>query len=646
MKEILSQTSHKVKIQDKFWRNYMDVVRDAVIPYQWEVLNDRVPDVAPSHAIENFRIAAGELSGEFHGMVFQDSDVAKWLEAVAYSLENDPNPELEETADAFIDLLGKAQQEDGYLNTYFTLKEPDKRWSNLRDKHELYCAGHMMEAAVAYYQSTGKKKLLNIMCRFADYIDSVFGEADDKIPGYPGHQEIELALIKLYRVTGNERYLKLSQYFINQRGQAPHYFDTEAEKRGDTNDFWFNNDYGYMQAHLPVREQTEAVGHSVRAMYMYTALADLVAHTGDEALKEVCQTLWDNVTLRQMYITGGVGPAEFGEAFSFDYDLPNGTCYTETCASIGLVFWANRMLKTDPDGQYADVMERALYNGTISGMDLNGKRFFYVNPLEVHPETAEKRHDYRHVKPVRQNWYSCACCPPNLARLIASIGHYIYSVDQNTIYTHLYIGNESKLEVDGQKVQIEQETNYPWDEDVKVTVSPEREAEFTVAVRIPGWCKEAEIKVDGDPVDLHSCLKNGYVYVSRLWKKGDQIELHFSMPVERMRANPKVRENAGKVALQRGPIVYCLEEVDNGTGLSSISLPPDSELRAEFEPDLLNGVVTLTGNAERADDSSWNGQLYKSGEYQSVPVAIKAVPYYAWCNRTPGEMAVWIQEKN
>lgn len=646
MKETAVKSVSDVKVNDRFWKKYMDLVRDEVIPYQWEVLNDRIPDASPSHAIENFRIAAGEAAGEFHGFVFQDSDVAKWLEAVAYNLENHPDPDLEKTADEVIDLLGRAQQPNGYLNTYFTIKAPNEKWTNLRDKHELYCAGHMIEAAVAYYQTTGKRKFLDMMCRFADHIDRVFGKEDNKISGYPGHQEIELALIKLYRVTGNKRYLTLSQYFIDERGQAPHYFDIEKESRGDNKAFWWSDEYGdysYHQAHLPVRDQTKAIGHAVRAMYMYTALADLVAETGDESLKKTCETIWNNVTQQQMYITGGVGSDDFGEAFSFDYDLPNDTCYTETCAAIGLVFWANRMLNIEMDGNYADVMERALYNGTISGMDLDGKRFFYVNPLEVWPKASEKRKDKEHVQPVRQKWHSCACCPPNLARLIASVGQYVYSCEGNEAFVHLYIGSETEFEIEGQTVKLAQDSNYPWDGNISMTVSPERAAEFTIALRIPGWCKNAQLKVNEDIIDIVSCTRKGYAYIHRLWKEGDEIELLLPMPVERIQSHPNVRANAGKVALQRGPVIYCLEEVDNGSNLPDISLPADSELRAGFEQDLLEGISVISGSALRTE-TSWEGQLYKPAEHKSKPISIKAVPYYAWCNRNPGEMLVWLRE--
>jgi uncharacterized protein len=572
MKKILGTNVNGIKVTDKFWRDYMDVVRNEVIPYQWKALNDQIPDAAPSHAIENFRIAAGESEGEFDGRVFQDSDVAKWLEAVAYSLETGPNPELEEIADSVIALIGRAQQEDGYLDTYFIIKEPEKRWTNLRDWHELYCAGHMIEAAVAYYEATGKRELLDIMCRYADYIDSIFGPEEGKLRGYPGHQEIELALLRLYRATGNERYLNLSQFFINERGQSPHYFDIEKEKRGDDRKFFYKDRYGeysYNQSHMPVREQEEAVGHAVRAMYMYTAMADLAKETNDASLKKACERLWNNVTQRQMYITGGIGSTHHGEAFSFDYDLPNDTCYTETCASIGFVFWANRMLELEKDGQYADFMERALYNGTISGMDLDGKKFFYVNPLEVHPKTSENRRDIAHVKSERQKWFTCACCPPNLSRLIASIGHYIYSNSDKEIFINLYVGSEATFEMAGRTVRINQESNYPWDGEIKLSVSLDEATDFTLATRIPGWTKGAILKVNGEIVDLDECTKKGYAYINRLWNDGDEVDLILPMVPEKMKANPKVRANVGKVAIQRGPIVYCLEEVDNEIGRAS-----------------------------------------------------------------------------
>jgi len=638
-----------VQVHDTFWRPYMELVRDQVIPYQWEALNDRIPDASPSHAIENFRIAAGEAHGDFHGMVFQDSDVAKWLEAVAYSLETDPDAQLEQTADDVIDLLGRAQQTDGYLNTYFTIKEPENRWGSLMHNHELYCAGHFIEAAVAYYNTTGKRKFLDIMCRYADYIDTVFGEADSKLSGYPGHQEIELALVRLYRATNNDKYLKLSQFFINARGKRPHYFDVEREKNApgvfENMVKEFDHFFEYNQSHKPVREQDKAVGHSVRAVYMYTAMADLAAETGDESLMKVSKALWENTTQRQMYLTGGLGSTAHGEAFSFDYDLPNDLCYTETCASVGLAFWARRMLALEMNGDYADVLERVIYNGTISGMDLDGQKFFYVNPLEVQPDAVKVRPEKGHITTERQNWFSCACCPPNLARLIASIGHYIYGSKKNTGYVHLYIGSEAELNIANQNVVLKQDSNYPWDGDIKLSVKPEQEAEFTIALRIPGWCRDATLTINGDRFDIGANIDKGYVYIKRHWEKNDLIELELPLTVERVKSHPKVRANIGKVALQRGPIVYCLEETDNGPNLPSILLPNNTILNTHFDPDLLGGVTVITGEALKLKDDEKEDRLYHASELGLSKINIKAVPYYAWCNRDKGEMLVWMTEK-
>lgn len=642
----------KAKIKDNFWSKYDALVRDVVIPYQRDALNDRVADADPSAAIRNFRIAAGEEEGEFYGMVFQDSDVAKWLEAVAYSLENHPDPELEKEADEVIDLIGRAQQPDGYLNTFYIINGLENRWTNLHECHELYCAGHMIEAAVAYYEATGKRKFLDIVCKFADHIDSVFGPEDGKLKGYPGHQEIELALVKLFRVTKDKKYLNLAKFFLDERGKDPYYFDIEWEKRGKTS-HWTggkgaapSKSKEYNQAHLPVREQTEAVGHAVRAVYMYTAMADVAMETGDEELLEACRRLWNNIVYKRMYITGAIGSQVHGEAFSFDYDLPNDTVYAETCAAIGLVFFASRMLEAEPKGQYADVMERALYNGVISGMSLDGKSFFYVNPLEVNPEACEKNGNFRHVKPVRQKWFGCACCPPNVARLLASLGHYIYGIKDNTVYTHLYIGSNTEADIDGTKVNISQETNYPWDGKVSITINLDGAKEFGLGLRIPGWCNEAKLSVNGQELDLASAAVDGYAIIKRKWQNGDRVELDLPMEPVRVRSNPLVRANIGKVAIQNGPIVYCLEEVDNGPNLHTVVLPKDSELEVSFREDLLGGVNIITAQGEKAKVETWGSELYKANasfEYQ--PAKLTFVPYYAWVNRQPGEMTVWIRER-
>jgi DUF1680 family protein len=635
-----------VCITDDFWNKYSALIRDTVIPYQWRALNDQIPDAAPSYAVQNFRIAAGLEEGEFGGFVFQDSDLAKWLEAVGHSLSAHPDPELERLADSLIDIIVGAQQEDGYLNTYFTIKKPKERWTNLLDCHELYCAGHMMEAAAAYYEATGKRKLLDAMCRYADYIDSVFGTEPGKLQGYDGHQEIELALVKLYKVTGQHKYLRLSQYFIDQRGKAPHFFVEEWEKRGKTT-YWHQGlasspNLQYNQSHLPVREQNVAVGHSVRAVYMYTAMADLAILNNDQELLNACKRLWNNITTKQMYITGGIGSTHHGEAFSFDYDLPNDTVYAETCASIGLIFFAQRMLQLEPKREYADVMERALYNLVLGSMSLDGMHYFYVNPLEVWPEASEKNPGKHHVKAVRQKWFGCSCCPPNVARLIASLGQYIYSVNKNKLFAHLFIGNESTLLLENEPIRIKQQSALPWAGDVKFQIQLERPKQFTLALRIPSWCTgEAVLRINGEVYPSQIYTSNGYAEIDRVWSNNDHIEWILPMSAQFVEGHPQMRANAGKAAIQRGPIVYCLEEKDNGNLLASLSLSSQSKLTEKFEPDLFDGVFVVEAQGWKDDSSSWDGEPYRLMDKKSSPAVIRAIPYYLWGNRGKGEMAVW-----
>ncbi|WP_438445205.1 glycoside hydrolase family 127 protein [Gorillibacterium sp. sgz5001074] len=638
-----------VKLEDAFWSGYGRLIREVVLPYQYETLHDRVPGVELSYAIRNFRIAAGREEGEFGGMVFQDSDVAKWLEAVAYSLHTHPDAALEAQADEMIDLVAEAQQPDGYLNTYYTIKEPGKRWTNLTECHELYCAGHMLEAAVAYYRATGKSKLLQVMKRFADHIDTVFGPEEGKLKGYDGHQEIELALVKLYQVTQEEKYLRLARYFIDERGREPSFFHREWEQRGGVS-HWSGKKESkpphlpYFQAHKPVREQEVAVGHSVRAVYMYTAMADLAAYTRDETLLAACRRLWSNMVHKQMYITGGIGSTHHGEAFTFDYDLPNDTVYAETCASIGLIFFAKRMLLLEAKSEYADVMERALYNTVIAGMAQDGRHFFYVNPLEVWAPACRHNPGKHHVKPVRPGWFSCACCPPNVARLIASLGEYIYTAGRDTLYTHLYIGGEAKVELGGAMVTVRQDSRLPWEGTVRLQVEPDRSAAFTLALRVPGWCPEAKLRVNGQALDLSGCIRDGYACVTRTWEPGDRVELELAMPVLRVRSHPQVRANAGKVALQRGPLVYAFESADNPSPLSSLVLDRQAPLQAEYDAGLLGGAVVLTGPAVLEDEAAWGDALYRPAGREGRQVQVKAVPYYLWGNRGEGEMTVWIRE--
>ncbi len=637
----------QVHIDDRFWSDYQQLVKDAVIPYQYEALHDRVPDAEPSYAIRNFEIAAGRREGEFHGFVFQDTDVAKWIEAVGYSLMLSPDPQLEQMTDDVIALIAEAQGADGYLNTYFTIKEPDKRWTNLVDCHELYTAGHMIEAGVAYYEATGKRQLLDVVCRLADYIDGQFGPKPGQLRGYDGHQEIELALVKLYRLTKEERYLKLSQFFIDERGQEPNYLKQEWEKRGRYSFYGGKPqeriNLEYCQAHQPVREQKVATGHAVRAVYMYTAMADLARLTEDERLHDACRTLWRNIVDRQMYITGGIGSTRHGEAFTFDYDLPNDTIYSETCAAVGMVFFAHRMLQLEPRGEYGDVLERALYNNVIGGMSQDGKHYFYVNPLEVWPAASHHNPDREHIKPVRQKWFGCSCCPPNVARLITSLGQYIYTSDTDTIYTHLFIGNESTLHMNGSDITIQQATHYPWDGIASFSFKMQQPVSFTLALRLPGWCRKAKLIVNGEPIDHSSMLRNGYVYIQREWTATDTIEWHMQMDVQILYAHPELRANAGRIALQRGPLVYCIEETDNGDQLASLAITTEAPLEAHYDPNLLGGCTVIKGQAIREQNTDADSSLYRLQPPARVEQSFTAVPYFLWGNRGEGEMSVWLR---
>ena len=633
-----------MQVTDRFFAPRIDLVRTQMLPYQWEALNDRLKDTEPSHCIENFRIAAGISRGEYHGMVFQDSDLYKWLEAVAYQLAVRPDLSLREAADSAIRLIGQAQTPEGYLNTYYQTHPDEKRFSNLQNNHELYCAGHLIEAAVAFAQAVGDTRLLDVARRYADLIDRVFGPEEGKLHGYPGHEIIEMALVRLFRLTGEERYLRLARYFIDQRGQAPLYFEEEARRDGNR-DFVWNETfmrYQYYQAGKPVREQTEAEGHAVRAVYLYSGMADVAAETGDQTLFEACRTLFDNIVSRRMYITGAIGSTHVGEAFTYDYDLPNESVYAETCAQIGLCFFAQRMLNSEMDGRYADVIERALYNSVLSGMSLDAKRFFYVNPLEVVPEACEKDDRLRHVKPQRQKWFGCACCPPNLARFLGSLPSYAFSVGGDTLYMHLYIGGEVRVALAHAEVHLSVESDYPWDGRVRLTVHTP--GEYGIAVRISGWCRGYELKVNGESVSSEPV--RGYVSLNRVWREEDTVELNLKMPVTLMRANPAVRADTGKLCVVRGPLVYSLEEADNGKDLHLLRLPLQTAFEVHDEPQLLGGIRTIRCNAFRRSKSFAEGQLYAPvcGAEEMTETQLTWIPYFAWANREPGEMAVWIRE--
>ena len=633
----------RFQISDSFFDRYEELVTKTVIPYQEQALLDQIIDADKSHAVENFRQAAkvirtGHCDEAFYGMVFQDSDVAKWLEAASYSLALCSDPELEKRCNELITLIGNAQHEDGYLNTYFTVKEPSKRWMNLQEAHELYCAGHMMEAAVAYFECTGKDSLLQIMCKMADHMYEHF--ITNQAEGYPGHPEVELALMRMYRATSNVKYLELAKHFINVRGVDSDYFMKEAHKKGWA--VWGMNaeDKEYAQNHAPVREQKEAVGHAVRAVYLYTGMADLAAMTKDDSLKEACERLWDNLTMKRMYVTGAIGSAYEGEAFTKDYHLPNDTAYAETCAAIGLIFFGRKMLDLDKDSKYADVCERALYNCVLAGMQLNGKRFFYVNPLEIIPGISGKAQTHRHALPERPKWFGCACCPPNVARLLPSISCYAWSEEEEVVYSHLFIGGT--LSLLGGKGKLHVETKYPYEGRVCYTFGPvEKEMKLTLAIRIPSWSKKTTIFRNGNIAKV--AIRKGYAYIEGPFTIEDKIEVDFDMSVQRIFANLEVSADSGKIALMRGPLVYCVEGVDNQDDILSLYVKRDGEIKVKpFDRELLEGTVPIILEGYRTEKVE---ALYTSERPRMEVCQLKAIPYYTWGNRGLNQMRVWIPEK-
>ena len=634
----------KFEVADGFWERYAKLVRDVVLPYQENALNDRIEDAEKSHCIENFRMAAeklrtGRCAGEFYGMVFQDSDAAKWLEGAAYSLAQYPDAELEKRCDEIIDLIGEAQHEDGYLNTYFTVKEPDKRWTNLHEAHELYCAGHMIEAAVAYAECTGKTKLLEIMCRMADHIYRHFIE--DGAEGYPGHPEIELALMRLYRCTGEDKYKELALHFINVRGVNNDYYVQEKQKHKWT--VWGNDpiDKEYAQNAAPVRMQGKATGHAVRAVYLYTGMADVALETGDDSLTSACKTLWINITQCRMYVTGAIGSAYEGEAFTKDYHLPNDTAYAETCAAIGLIFFSNKMLYLERDGKYADVMERALYNCVLAGMQLDGTRFFYVNPLEVLPGISGEAQTHRHTLPVRPKWFACACCPPNVARLLSSISEYAWHAVSGTLFSNLYVGGTLDVsDMFGGKITLH--TEYPYDNKVEYHFEPKSESmAVSLAIRIPAWSENTVIRLNNQVAEYE--MRDGYAYLYGEFRDKDVVMVELDMAARKIYTSSRVSANTGKAAIERGPLVYCAEGVDNENNILSLSLKRGGAITVgEYLPDKLCGIRELYAEGYKEANRE---ELYSYEAPVAEACTITLVPYYAWGNRGLNQMRVWIPEK-
>lgn len=631
-----------IRLNDPFWNKYTRLVTKQIIPYQWEALNDRVTDAEPSHCISNFRVAAGLKEGTFQGAVFQDTDVAKWLEAVAYSLSYEPDSKLEKTADEVIDLIGKAQQPDGYINTHFTILAPEHRWSNLREGHELYTAGHLLEAAVAYYKVTGKDKFLNIMRKFADLICDVFHQEKYRL-GIPGHQEVEIGLIKLAEVTGDKKYMDMAKDFIDRRGTEPNYLVSEHK-----NPLWIDifKDVKpflpeYSQCHKPVREQDTAEGHSVRATYMYCAMADLAAAYDDKELFNACERLWNNIVEKRMYITGGIGSSGAYERFTTDYDLPNDCNYSESCASIGLALFSRRMAQITKNGKYIDTMERALYNTVLAGIAMDGKSFFYVNPLEVWPNSCLDHTSMEHVKPIRQKWFGVACCPPNIARTLASLGEYVYFRKDNDLWVNMYISGQTTLQTGKGAITIAQNTRFPFEGKINLHISSDISHSSQLALHVPSYATNFTVTVDGK--EILPKIKDGYAYLTDHFIDTD-ITITFNMPAHFTYANPNVRADAGKVAIEKGPLVYCLEEADNGNRLAGIYIDTAQPLEEKYEESLLDGTCIIKAKGKKISVGGWEEHMLYS---QKPPVLedidLQFIPYCYWNNRGSGEMSVWIK---
>jgi uncharacterized protein len=606
-----------VKLADDFWEPRRCINREVTLPSQYRHLEE-------TGRLDNFRRASGKIGGDYQGIYFNDSDVYKWLEAAAWTLAEGSDPDLERMVDVAITEVEDAQRPDGYLNTYFTFERATQRWTDF-DLHEMYCAEHLFQAAVAHFRATGSERLLDVATRFADHICDTFGPEEGNRHAVDGHEEVEMALVELFRVTGEKRYLKGAQYFIDARGH------------GLLGRPYGQHEPSYSQDHAPLRDQSEVVGHAVRALYLYSGAADVYAETGESNLLQALDRLWQNMTTRRMYVSGGLGSRYEGEAFGKDFELPNERAYTETCAAIGSVMWNWRMLGLRGEARHADLIEHTLYNAVLPGLSLDGQNYFYQNPLAD---------DGTHR---RQPWFGCACCPPNVARILASLPSYFYSTSEDAVWVHLYAEGVATVELDEDRtISLRQRTRYPWDGRVEITV--EAEAEFALMLRIPAWCEEgAVVEVNGEPVDAE--LSSGsYAKIRYAWRPGDTIILVLPMPVRRVECHPYVVENAGRVALTRGPLLYCVEQADvHDLDLRDLVLG-STEPTARFEPELLGGVVALqAGVRSAAPDTGWEDRLYRTAypreaDTQTHASRITAVPYYAWANREPGAMRVWLRD--
>lgn len=620
-----------VQIQDEFWAPRMETNRAVTIPYAFRMNEE-------TGRVDNFRKAAGLMKGPHKGKRYNDSDVYKAMEAAAYSLRLKPDPALKKTLDDLIRIIAKAQEPDGYLYTARTIDARNpaagagrERWASLRVSHELYNAGHLYEAAVAHFQATGERTFLDVALKNADLLLKTFGPGKKR--GFPGHQEIEIGLAKLYRATGNADYIALAKFFLDERG---HYHQGETYPADSP--FAVYDSEEYLQNHKPVLEQDEAVGHAVRAAYMYAGMADVAALGGFAEYAASIDRLWDNVVGKKLYITGGIGSRAESEAFSGDYDLPNAEAYAETCAAIGNALWNERLFLLHGDGKYVDILERILYNGLISGVSLNGDLFFYQNPLSSAGNYG------------RSPWFEVACCPANLARFIPSIPGYVYAESDDTLYINLFVKSEANFPMGGKKIHLIQESRYPWEGAIRIGLNPRQVSEFTLAVRIPGWAEnqpvpgglyrfldanaqKPRLKVNKKAEALQ--IDRGYVRIKRKWRRGDMIELYLPTPVRRIAADERVKADAGRVALQRGPIVFCAEGVDNGGRALNLVLPDEARLQSFFRSDLLNGVAFITGQALAMIEGP-------AGKREARKQAFMTIPYYAWAHRGKGEMTVWL----
>jgi DUF1680 family protein len=616
-----------VRLLDDLLEPRRRVNHETTLPSQYDLLEQ-------TGRLDNFRRAAGKIDVPFSGVYFNDSDVYKWLEAAAWTLASDPDPELERMVNVAIGEIEHAQQPDGYLNTYFALGRESERWTDLTNKHEMYCAGHLIQAAVAHHRATGSERLLHVARRFADHICDTFGpEEEGKRLGTDGHEEIEMALVELYRDTGDRTYLDQATFFLDVRGHGllggRTYHGTHGLPGGRE----------YYQDHEPLRDMHEMVGHAVRAVYLNSGAADLYAETGDPTLLEALERLWHNMTTRKMYVSGGIGSRYEDEAFGEDYELPNARAYAETCAAIGSVMWNWRMLAIDGDARYADLLEHTLYNAALPGLSLDGQSYFYQNPLS---DSGAHR---------RSSWFGVACCPPNVARLLGSLPGYFYGVSDDGVWVHLYAEGRAEVHLsDDRTVGLRQRTQYPWGGDV--TIAVDDEGDFSLRLRIPAWCEEgAAISINGEPLDV-SVSPGSYAEIRRTWRPGDRVRLALPLPIRYEESHPYVAENAGRVALMRGPLLYCVEQVDNpGLDLRDIVLPDDASFSVQSRPDLLGGVAVLETLAEIVPpDEVWSERLYRrtrpcTAEPQDTTAKVTAIPYYAWANRDPGPMRVWLRSQ-